>query len=391
MNNPIIQKLKRELTASRRTIAQLNRKIVQYEKRHQSCQKICALLKTTIESSNDHFFAVDLENRLIFFNSVFRKFFLRLHNTELKLHDPVFKCLARERQRFWQDHIAVAISEGLCRFDQQYFIQDTRYDLEWSGIRAMADGLVIGVVLCGRDITAQRKAEETLRERDAQLHQAQKLEAVGTLAGRVAHEFNNTLSIVLGNLELCIIDIHKEHPARPYIDDAKTGILRAKKVARQLLDFSRRSDGQKQNVEIHTLVANALSLLRASIPTHIEFHQHIETCPPVKADPSHIHQMIINLCTNAADAMDEEGGVMTVTLEYIKFRDGKIPSHLSLAAGQYAKLTVADTGRGVTTNAVSREARPQPIKERLPNAKLGLNIVKGIAQKYGGCRPCRPG
>jgi signal transduction histidine kinase/ActR/RegA family two-component response regulator len=259
--------------------------------------------------------------------------------------------------------------------------------VEWSTSRILgADQQTIGVAMFGRNITSRRKAEEALRERDAQLHHAQKMEAVGTLAGGVAHELNNALSIVLGSLELSMMGIHTEHPARPYIDDAKAGILRSKNVVRQLLDFSRKSDGIRQNVELHNVATNALRLLRASIPTHIEFHHHIEVCPPVLAEPSHMHQLIINLCTNAADAMDEEGGVMTVTLEHITLKTGKIPPKLGLPPGKYAKLTVADTGCGMDSDTLQRVYEPFFTTKGLDQGSgLGLAIVHGIVKSCGGC------
>jgi len=387
MTDQRIHKLEQELAESRQTITRLLSELENLKDIDRSRLRSEAILAAMIETTNDHILAMDLEHRMLFANGAFRRLFFQLYNHELKTQDDVFSLMAHERKQFFQNIIAATLSTGCRRFDQQYFLQDTRYDVEWSTCRILGqDQVPIGVAMFGRDITSRRMAEEALRERDAQLHHAQKMEAVGTLAGGVAHEFNNALSIVLGNLELAMIDIHADHPVRPYIDDAKAGILRSKKVVRQLLDFSRKSDGQRQNVEVHTIAANALSLLRASIPTHIEFHQHIETCPPVMADPSHIHQMIINLCTNAADAMDEEGGVMTVTIEQITLRAGKIPASLALQPGKYAKLTVADTGHGMDADTFNRVYEPFfTTKGPDRGTGLGLAVVHGIVKSYGGC------
>ena len=386
MTETKIRKLEQELAESRDAVAALARENQNQKNHWQALQREGAFFKAMVKSVNDLVFAVDPECRLIFANNPFRKFFQQLFDQEIKLRDHVFGPMSDERRTFWQKNISRTISKGSFRFDQQYFIQNTRLDIEWAGEAVLGnDGVVLGAVMRGRDLAPLRIAEEALRERDAQVHHAQKLEAVGALTGGVAHEFNNTLSIVLGNLELCITEIKKGHPARPYIDDAKSGILRAKKVARQLLDFSRKSDGKWQDVEVHTLVTNALSLLRASIPAHIEFHQHIETCPPVKADPSNIHQLIINLCTNAADAMSQEGGVMTVSLEHIKLRAGKVPSGLSLSPGPYAKLTVADTGPGMDADTLGRIYEPFfTTKGSDRGTGLGLTVAKGIVRKYEG-------
>jgi PAS domain S-box-containing protein len=351
-----------------------------------SRQRNEAVSAAMIETTNDLIAALDIENRMLFANGAFRRLYFQLYGVDLKSHDSIMAYLPLERKKFWQEIIEETRTEGSRRFDQQYYIQNERYDIEWSTGRIHnVDGSTIGISLFGRDITNRRKAEVTLRERDAQLHHAQKLEAVGTLAGGVAHEFNNVLSIVLGNLELAAMDIDAQDPVRPYIDEAKSGILRAKKVVRQLLDLSSKSDGQTQKVNMHAIAVNTLSLLRASIPSHIEFHQLINACPPVMADPSHIHQLIVNLCTNSAEAMDQDGGVLTVTLEPVHLMPGKIPSGATLASGTYAKLTVADTGAGIEDDVLERIYEPFfSTKGPDRGTGLGLAVVHGIVKSYAG-------
>jgi len=387
MTEHMIQKLERELAASRQTIEQLRGAVAESRRLLQSRQELVTMLAAMTETAADHLLAMDLEHRLIFANSAFRRLFSQLYRHELQAGDDLFGLMTPERRQFWQGVIETTLATGTQRLDQQYFLQGTRADIAWHNSRVVdQQGAVIGVVQYGRDITSQRLAEEALREKEAQLHHAQKMAAAGTLASGVAHTFNNTLSIVLGNLELSIREIQAEHPVRSYLDDAKTGILRAKQAARQLADFSRPSIGQRLPVEVHTIAVNALSLLRASIPTHIEFHQHLETCPPVMADPSHIHQLIINLCANSSEAMNDEGGVMTVTLEHVTLKAGKIPGDLTLSPGKYAKLTVADTGRGMDAYTLDHMYEPFfTTKGPDRGTGLGLAVVHGIVQSYGGC------
>jgi CheY-like chemotaxis protein len=179
--------------------------------------------------------------------------------------------------------------------------------------------------------------------------------------------------------------MYNDHPLQKYMDEAKIGILRAKEVVRQLLDFSRKSKGQQLYVELHTIVANALKLLRSSIPAHIEFHQLIDQCPPILADPVHIHQVIINLCTNAAEAMDEDGGVLTVTLEHIKFKENKVPTGLTLGPGKYARLTVSDNGCGIEEKEIERLFEPFfTTKTSNQSSGLGLSVVHGIVKRHAG-------
>ena len=259
MTEKTIQSLERELARCRQTIAALENSLETCQNRGQTGPVIEAVLTTMLETTEDPVVAVDMDNRAIFANSAFRRFFFQLFSHELQLHEDVTDHMTGERKAFWQDINQAALDDGTCRVVLQYFLQEIRYDIEWSCARIVdREGGAIGVARFGRDITSLRTAQETLREREAQLYHAQRSEAVGSLVSGVAHEFSNALSIVLGSLELCMADIHADHPARVYMDDAKSGILRARKLVRQLLDFSRKSDGQRLKVDVHTLTVRAL-------------------------------------------------------------------------------------------------------------------------------------
>lgn len=343
-------------------------------------------MASLLETTKDLIAVVDAESNLLFANGAIRRFFNKLFDKKLTPNVRVFDLHPPERVEFWRGVFKKTFATGWHKFDQQYIVENRRYDIEWFASRVLKDdGGTLGISVVGRDITSRRRAEEALRERNAQLHHAQKMEAVGTLAGGVAHEFNNVLSIVLGNIELAAMDMYNEHPLRGYMDDAKSGILRAKNVVRQLLDFSRKSEGQQLYIEFHTIVANAMKLLRSSIPAHIEFHQLIDQCPPILADPAHIHQVIINLCTNAAEAMNEDGGVLTVTLEPITFRPSKVPAGLTLGPGNYAKLTVSDSGCGMEVETLDRIFEPFfTTKQANRSSGLGLSVVHGIVKRHAG-------
>ena len=374
------------MAESRQTVAALRRQIEAIRDQTPGLLQSAVPLETMLDASGDHLLVMDLSHRLIFANRAFRDLFFKLYNHTLQGGEDIFGPMPAERRRFWENALAETISTGELQFDQQYFLTGGRWDIQWHG-RRVSDkaGVAVGAVMYGRDMTALRTTEKALRARDIQLHQAQKMEAVGALAAGAAHEFNNTLSIVLGNLELSLLEIPAGDTARGYIDDAKIGVLRAKKVARQLVEFSRNTNGRRRKVDVHNVVANALSLLRASIPSHIEFHQHIETCPPVSAEPTLLHQMVINLCTNAADAMEAEGGVLTVTLEHITLKRGKVPANLPLSPGAYAKLTVADNGCGMTPHTLAHIYEPFfTTKGPGRGMGLGLSVVRGVVDDCGG-------
>jgi PAS domain S-box-containing protein len=343
-------------------------------------------MASLLETTRDLIAVADAQSNLLFANGAIHRFFTHLFGKKLPSNVKLFDLHSPERMEFWRGIFQKTFDSGWQKFDQQYFIQNQRYDIEWFSSRLLKDdGSALGISVVGRDITSRRIAEEALRERNAQLHHAQKMEAVGTLAGGVAHEFNNVLSIVLGNIELAAMDMYNDHPLQNYMDEAKTGVLRAKEVVRQLLDFSRKSKGRQLYVELHTIVTKALKLLRSSIPAHIEFHQLIDQCPPVLADPVHIHQVIINLCTNAAEAMVEDGGVLTVTLEHIKFGNNKVPAGLTLGPGKYARLTVSDNGCGMEKEELERVFEPFfTTKESNQSTGLGLSVVHGIVKRHAG-------
>jgi PAS domain S-box-containing protein len=379
MNQKPNPSLEHQLVQAKETIAEL---VAASHRRQQSDAVLAAMIETT----DDPIAALDNERRILVVNSAMRMLFSRIYGAEPDVHDNILSYLPEERQHFWQRVFEETQAMGSRRFDQQYYLQNRRCDIEWSTSRiGSASGDTIGVVLVGRDITSRRVAEESLRERDTQLHHAQKMEAVGTWTGGVAHEFNNVLSIVLGNLELAAMDMASEHPVRDYVDDAKSGILRAKNVVRQLLEFSRKSDGQRQPVDLQSIATNALNLLRATTPAHIEFHQLINACPPVLADPAQIHQLLVNLCTNGAEAMDEDGGILTVTLESIRLKPGNIPDAVVLAPGDYAKLTVTDTGRGIDDAVAERIYEPF-FSTKGPDrvTGLGLSVAQGIVKRHAG-------
>ncbi len=344
------------------------------------------LMAAIIETATDMVAASDVNSRIIFANGPIRNFFYQLYGKVLEPPFRAFDIWPPDRTDFWQKACNKAAAVGRVRFEQRYFIKDQRRDIEWS-MNAVPNeqGDIMGFGLVGRDITAHRVAEEALRTRETQLHQAQKMEAVGTLASGVAHEFNNALSIALGNIELALLDISADHPIRSYIDEAKTGVLRAKKVVRQLLDFSRKSDGRQKQVDLHTIVNNALGLLRASTPGHVEFHLNINACAPVVADAAHMHQMVVNLCANAAESMDNDGGVLTVTLEPVTLRTDQMPEGLILSPGQYAKLTIMDTGRGMNKACLDRIFEPF-FTTKAPGCStgLGLSVVHGIVKRHAG-------
>jgi PAS domain S-box-containing protein len=236
------------------------------------------------------------------------------------------------------------------------------------------------------DITERKKAEEEKNKLHAQLRHTQKMEAIGTLAGGIAHDFNNILAAVLGYVELAQANLPPESPEASYIQKVYQAGLRARDLVKQILTFSRQAKEEIKPIKIQLVIKEALKLLRASIPTTIEIKQNIfADCGLIMVDPTHIHQIIMNLCTNAYHAMRDTGGILAVTLEQVEVRPDDLVNKMELLPGQYVRLEVRDTGCGMDKLTMERIFEPYyTTKDKGEGTGLGLAVVHGILKSYDG-------
>ncbi|MCJ7494829.1 MAG: ATP-binding protein [Deltaproteobacteria bacterium] len=242
------------------------------------------------------------------------------------------------------------------------------------------------VVLIGKDITEKKKAEEERAALQEQLRQAQKMEAIGTLAGGIAHDFNNILAGILGYAELASLDIPEGSEAKINLQQSIKSTNRAKDLVQQILAFSRQSKQERKPLDIRPIIKEALKLLRASLPSTIEIRQNIEAdWGAIEADPTQIHQVLMNLCTNAAHAMSEDGGVLEVSLTKFDMDAGTSGVNSEIEPGPYLKLRVSDTGSGMPPEILSRIFDPYfTTKETGKGTGLGLAVVHGIVKSHRG-------
>jgi signal transduction histidine kinase/CheY-like chemotaxis protein len=230
------------------------------------------------------------------------------------------------------------------------------------------------------------KTVETLTTTQAQLVQSEKLRAIGTLAGGIAHDFNNILGAILGFGELVLEDVPADsRTARNMRQVIKAG-QRAKDLVRQILAFSRQSEPQRSNVKLGSLIEEVLKLLRATIPATISIQSRINTpADTVVADATQLHQVLMNLGTNASHAMREKGGTLTMTLGGWSVPKSGSAETPKLKPGAYLRLDVADTGHGMERAVVERIFEPffttKPVGE---GTGLGLSVVHGIIENHGG-------
>ena len=251
-------------------------------------------------------------------------------------------------------------------------------------IKIRGDGFVLTIV---RDITDQKKSEEERHKLEAQLRQAQKMEAIGILAGGIAHDFNNILSAIIGYGDLIeMYAARKDSNIRSYLAELLKACFRAKDLVQQILTFSRQTEQRKVPLEIGTIVKEALRLLRSSLPATIEIRQLIAAAPgTVLADPTQIHQIVMNLCTNAGHAMRQQGGILEVHLKQVHVGPDFSQRELHLSPGTFLQLSVSDTGHGFADNIMERIFDPYfTTKDQGEGTGLGLAVVHGIVKSHGG-------
>ncbi len=237
------------------------------------------------------------------------------------------------------------------------------------------------------------KLEKMVNERtralansEKQLQQVMKLQAIGTLAGGIAHDFNNILFPIVGYTELTIDDIPEDSQARQNLEEVLKAANRAKELVQQILTFSRQSSQERKALKVQYLIKEAVKLLRATIPSSIEIDCDIdESCGPIKGDPTQIHQIIMNLCTNAYHAMQETGGKLEIRLEEINISYEQSLERVGIKVGQHLALTVKDSGHGMEPQIMERIFEPYfTTKEQGKGAGLGLSVIHGIVKNYGG-------
>ena len=220
---------------------------------------------------------------------------------------------------------------------------------------------------------------------EAQYKQSQKLESIGTLAGGIAHDFNNILSGIMGYSQLAIMNLKEPDKAKDDLQQIIKGAMRAADLVRQILTFSRQSEFKKQSLKLYLVLGEALKLLRSSIPSTIEIKENIASKAAIIADPTQMHQVIMNLCTNAYQAMHEKGGTLTVELTEIKVPGRNDIPELEMLPGKYLSLEVRDTGCGIPLEIMDRIFDPYfTTKEPDKGTGLGLAVVHGIIKEHSG-------
>ena len=237
----------------------------------------------------------------------------------------------------------------------------------------------------GRDISDRVKAEEDRSRLENQLVQVQKMEAIGTLAGGIAHDFNNILSAILGFAELAQFETPKKGLLPGYIENILRAGKRAKDLVEQILAFNRQTEQSLMPVPVKSIVNETLKLLRASLPTTIEIKPDLASDSKVMGDATKLHQIVMNLCSNAGYAMRHTGGTLHVQLKDIRLPAEYVNLYPGVDPGAYLELTISDTGEGMSPETLERIYDPFfTTKDRDQGTGMGLSVVHGIVKDYGG-------
>jgi PAS domain S-box-containing protein len=246
------------------------------------------------------------------------------------------------------------------------------------------DGRLERIIHIAHDITEQKKLEQ-------QLVQSQKMEALGTLAGGIAHDFNNILTAILGYTDLARRARQAESPVVDYLDQVMQASTRAKELIKQILSFSRQAKTEKLPLQPTPIVQEALKLLRSSMPSTITIKEdiNIDSASCILADPTQIHQMVMNICTNAYQAMEENGGILSVSVQETFLDKQVLGNHADVAPGEFIKFSFTDNGPGIPPAIQEKIFDPFfTTKETGKGTGMGLSITHGIVKSYGGFITC---
>ncbi|MGW8302083.1 MAG: ATP-binding protein [Desulfobacterales bacterium] len=226
----------------------------------------------------------------------------------------------------------------------------------------------------------------TLAKYERQLQQVLKIQAIGTLAGGIAHDFNNILFPIVGYTELTMDEVPEDSVAHNNLEEVLKAAHRAKDLVQQILTFSRQSGQERKPVKVDSIIEEALKLLRASIPASIEIvHKIDEDCHPVLGDATQIHQVIMNLCTNAYQAMQDKGGILEVNLSEVNVGYEETVEKIGMQPGTHLQLLVRDEGCGMDAAVLNRIFEPYyTTKEQGKGTGLGLSVIHGIVKNHRG-------
>jgi PAS domain S-box-containing protein len=375
-----------EIQRTANTFYEMKKAVIDYKKELLKKEKIH---QTITDTANDAIIMANREGKISYWNIAAEKIFGYTKNEAD--NQPVCNLIIPEKGRDY----AAAILASFCDTGNMNLLKDNTeittihkngdtipVELSMARIKIEKAWYAIAII---RDITTRKITEAEKIGILKRLQQSQKMESIGTLAGGIAHDFNNLLFPVLGNSEILKYEMPEDDPLQENIHEIITATLRASDLAQQILTFSRPESNQIQPVELHPIINEVLKLMRSTIPTSIRIKQDIEKdCGIIKADPTHIHQIIMNLSTNAYHAMEKDSeGELKVSLKKVHIDKPNISPDIE--PGDYACLIIADTGSGMDEGTMAKIFDPFfTTKEQGKGTGMGLSVVHGIVTSLKG-------
>ena len=315
----------------------------------------------------------------------------RIHELDPNLcPDPEtgLDCYTAESRERLETAIQKAVQEGQ-PFELDLELITASDHRRWVRNRGQAhfdQGHVVKLSGTIQDITLAREAEEARSHLEKQLRQAQKMEALGTLSGGVAHDFNNILGAVVGFSELVKMDLPPQHPSHEFMNQVLIGANRAKDLVKQILMFTRKDPQMKKTIHLSGLIEENMKLVRATLPKTVEIKLNLGSTPhPVTVDPTQMTQLIMNLCTNAAQAMPQSRGLLEIAVEAIAIAPWEHDAWEEISPGNYVRMMFRDNGEGIDPSVRSKVFDPFfTTKDVGQGTGMGLAVVHGIVKSHGG-------
>ena len=364
-------------TGIRELTIELNRRRQAEKDLRESVEKYRSILKNI----DDGYFEVDITGCLTFFNDSLcrilgysRKQLMGIHSREFMDEENSKKIYLAFNKVYRTGESTKALDWKLIRKDRSICFAEIIVSLMTD-----SDDKRIGFRGIARDITDRKLLEGHLR-------QAQKMESIGTLTGGIAHDFNNILFMIIGNVELALEDIPESNPVYTNLEKIKAAGLRAAGIVKQLLNFSRKTDQDLKPIDIIAVIKDALKFLDSTIPSTIKIQKNIADREiTILADPIQINQVLMNICINASQAMEETGGVLKINVEKESVTVNSAHSYPGMAEGDYIKIMVSDAGPGIESQFIDRIFDPYFTTKAIGKGSgMGLAVVQGIVKTHNG-------
>ena len=379
-----------------RLIRKLEQKMLEAENEIKKRKEIERSLKESEEtlrrittSAQDAIIMMDDQGKVSFWNGAAERIFgyskqeAMGHNLHLMLSPSQYKdAYRRQMSHFMQTGNGPAVDRITELIGRKKDGTQFPIELSLSSVKIHGNWNAIGLI---RDITTRKQVETEQKELAKTLQQSQKMQAIGTLAGGIAHDFNNILSAIIGYTELSLGIVEKGSVVQRYLSEVFSAGKRARDLVNQILAVARETKEEIKPIPVRLIVKEVLKLIRSTIPTTIDIRQDLKSDALIMGNATRVHQIVMNLCTNAAQAMHDQGGVLNIELENMAIETTATADRCGLKIGDYIELTVSDTGHGIPPDLMGSIFEPY-VTTKTPGegTGLGLSVVHGIVESYGG-------